>query len=618
MALIPSESLNFPDNFRASVGWNVPEPIDKKTADSLAEQVPPGTPFAEPQKPDEAPAEVSGKSPDSPETIAEAAIAPGPDIDDGQMELIPKTPAETPSLTTDMDAVLNYFLAAGGKPEISNEQPNEAANAPGETGAITLEGPAAGASSDQETGNVVAPNEVSALPQTKVKSPANTPGQPPSAQQSIVAALESLAHTDIEAPIGSVEIKTPAQANHVFELIAAAVQRGALVGQTVEDPPVASVNDSPPAATTPPVASAPAPPPPPVAAPSPATVASGFSIASTPLVKSFVETDIVTPSAPAVKPPATPNIVRPIPPVTEPPVKQNVSGPAAPIVKTPPATSSVVKPISPVNEPSVKQDVVAPKVKPPLVTPPESVRPREPIIEPKPAPVAAAPDLILDPAAAAIESKTLSPVKPEGPKDLPPTVAESGSRTPVSSPESATQTAEKMPAKIRIQPRKNIKPRQAEPPSEPHPVAPTALADDLADIPQKPLTRFALEKKPGSQVATESKSNSPLPAPAENMEPRAELSARKIAAARLEQAPPDLFLGSARERRNRWIGFGLSELAVVTALILLGRFGFTHHFPDPTLKVLVFILLFAAAAVAIALPIAFFRNDPRRWQRANQ
>ena len=89
---------------------------------------------------------------------------------------------------------------------------------------------------------------------------------------------------------------------------------------------------------------------------------------------------------------------------------------------------------------------------------------------------------------------------------------------------------------------------------------------------------------------------------------------RKLAA-RLDWDPASVGLFTQRERRNRWIGFGLSEAAALTSLILLGWFGVTHRFPDPTLKLLVFILLFAAAAIAITLPIVFIRNDPSRWQR---
>ena len=91
--------------------------------------------------------------------------------------------------------------------------------------------------------------------------------------------------------------------------------------------------------------------------------------------------------------------------------------------------------------------------------------------------------------------------------------------------------------------------------------------------------------------------------------------ARKITATRLDLTQSDLALFTARERRNRWIGFGLSELAALAALITLSWFGFTYRFPDLTLKLLVFILVFAAAAIAVVLPIVFVRNDPARWQR---
>ena len=89
----------------------------------------------------------------------------------------------------------------------------------------------------------------------------------------------------------------------------------------------------------------------------------------------------------------------------------------------------------------------------------------------------------------------------------------------------------------------------------------------------------------------------------------------KPTALRLELNQSNLGLFTERERRNRLIGFGLSEVVALTALILLGWFGFTSHFPDPTLKLLVFILLFVAAAITIALPIVFIRNSPSRWQR---
>ena len=90
---------------------------------------------------------------------------------------------------------------------------------------------------------------------------------------------------------------------------------------------------------------------------------------------------------------------------------------------------------------------------------------------------------------------------------------------------------------------------------------------------------------------------------------------RRITAGRLDQPEDDAGLFTLRERRYRWIVFGLSEGAALTSLILLGQFALTHKFSDPTLKLLVFILAIAAAAISVALPIVFIRNNPTRWQR---
>ena len=178
--------------------------------------------------------------------------------------------------------------------------------------------------------------------------------------------------------------------------------------------------------------------------------------------------------------------------------------------------------------------------------------------------------------------------------------------------------AAKVPAKIRITPRK-IKPR---PQVQPMPEGPVTLQPlDYAyqgNVSREPATSVFHDEEAEPDPPFQTRPPVAEPARPEPLPPRPELSARKIAAARLELAQDDLFLPNAKERRNRLIGFGLCELAVVAALILLARFGFTHHFPDSTIKILVFILVFAAAGVAIALPIAFMRNDPRRWQRANQ
>jgi hypothetical protein len=96
----------------------------------------------------------------------------------------------------------------------------------------------------------------------------------------------------------------------------------------------------------------------------------------------------------------------------------------------------------------------------------------------------------------------------------------------------------------------------------------------------------------------------------------AKMPPRKITAGRLDKPMEDFGgLFTVRDRRNRWIGFSLSEAAALTALIVLVHLALTHKFSDPTLKLLVFILAIGAAAVAVALPIAFIRNNPTRWKQ---
>jgi hypothetical protein len=156
-------------------------------------------------------------------------------------------------------------------------------------------------------------------------------------------------------------------------------------------------------------------------------------------------------------------------------------------------------------------------------------------------------------------------------------------------------------------------------PSTPSPKAVTAPAKP---VPTTGVKAAAPSAKPATAAArpapTSTKPVSPAPEPIQRsqlIERREPPTSQQLATMRREVINSDLLIFSAKERRNRWIGFGVGEFAVVAILILLGHFEFTHHFPDPTLKLLVFILLFAAAAVAVALPIAFLRNDPARWGR---
>jgi hypothetical protein len=210
------------------------------------------------------------------------------------------------------------------------------------------------------------------------------------------------------------------------------------------------------------------------------------------------------------------------------------------------------------------------------------------------------------------EPPTLAPevVAPTpAPENAVPTVIAS----PVAQPASAP-AGPKTPAKIRITPRK-IKPRPQTPPVA-DPTAPSVPVNDFPEpahqVPYIPPPMVEAVERPAPTRANFAAAVEDRPAA--DMEQRQSF-AQKMTAARFDLNQPSFAVLTPRERRNRWIGFSLSEGAAVTSLVLLGHFGFTHHFPDPTLKLLVFMLTFAAAATAVALPILFIRNNPARWLR---
>ncbi len=552
MSLIPSESLNFPDSFRANVGWRLDE-LDDADGSLPPPHQPDGNLVPSSVKLHTTATETFSAAPPAPfepppSLVSQGEPAPSAEPqgegDDRQLELIPKAASDEQLAAAspgpvEMNALLQYFLsgAAVPAPSVAVDQPNGETAFPPEDVA-TVSGVVPTNVPVESPGLVAPPNEPLTVAPVSFEPIAEPPFAEPepaaasnakSSQQSIVAALESLSHTDVEAPIGSVEIQTPAQANHIFELIAAAVQRGALVGQTVPEPSGAPQ----PIVSEPPSS-------PPFVAPAPVLEppASDFSIAQKP----------VSPS------PATP-------------------------ARAPEPTFSVPSAVVP------EQEFVARH--PTAVTKPS---PSVPAVVPRP-------------------TISAAPVH-EAP---PPTARDATTARATSEP-----VVPKAPAKIRITPRK-IKPRPQLPPTQDEAASVPSLDPDLAkDVSPEEKVSPALERKRVAPIETEPKMAAKTLEPLERLSPRPELSARKIAAARLEIAQSDLFSVDARQRRNRWIGFGLSELAILTALILLGRYGFTHHFPDPTLKMLVFILIFAAAAVAIALPVAFFRNDPQRWDRVGR
>jgi hypothetical protein len=470
MSLIPSESLNFPDSFRASVGWRLTQKVESRMTRTPQRRA--VTPARSKQGESEPLREANAaRQPSDPTLTSPSSLVPAPvsvaavEVDNRQLELVPNHPLDTAnsgpsSSMAEMGALLRHFFSSGVASNSPVETPNGetitfATNGIAQEPGSTLQAPAEPPPSMAET--AVSPNEY-ALPQPVKPIPfLSEHGAEPNSvdppqhrtEQSVPAAADP-----VSPEPSPVSVQTPAQAQQILELIAAAVQCGTLVGQT---------------------------------------------------------------------------------------------------------------------EPQARETSIAPEVSPP------------------------APDTIAAPAPRVT------------PAIFPP------SKTAITTPPKSADTA-RAPARIRITPRK-IKPRASMPAPQPD-VAVSALSDHSSghianDVPLVP----ADQEEARIPMAAQSPMSSRVPESPVSLAARPEAPSRKLPPARRHLAEADLWLFTARQRRNRWIGFGLSESAVLTALILLARFGFTHQFPDPTLKVLVFVLIFAAAAVAVALPIAFFRNDPRRWAR---
>lgn len=517
MALIPSESLNFPDSFRANVGWRLPKEgevvpmphgaASSGPADIHLPHIPPnghaeetgarptnnGHPaVAEPvereQAADVKPTQSEQAPPVSSAVETAAKHQPfdllGRPSAEGQPEsaLQPAANGEStaPTLTVSGESA-HALIAQLFRLQPITELPPEPANPPVPTPVAAEPEPIPVAANPPEQAVVtpVIPAPASADPAPEIQIPRKVdfnfmgssapasvelPSEP--APVGFVAPAETVVEP-VSAPEPMV-VQTAAQAQHLFELIAAAVERGALVGGPVTEPP------------------------------------------------------------PSIPPQ----------PVASPP-SQEFHAPPPPIIQSTPPTVA-----APAQAPSP------------------------------------------------IPQSTVLPVRPaDGPR--------------------------KTPAKIRITPRK-IKPRPI-PPTEATPAAAAPVLPPETEV--VPGTHFTPAPPPVSQPVPISR---PAVSPPVVPEPEKMPAAPPVVERWEPKHPPrrihtvnlaETALASARERRNRWIGFGLSEAAALTALVLLARFALTHKFPDPTLKVLVFILALAAAAIAIALPIPFVRNDPARWQR---
>ncbi|HEY4284805.1 MAG TPA: hypothetical protein VGM62_17215, partial [Chthoniobacterales bacterium] len=274
MSLIPSESLNFPDSFRANVGWRLPkqngaeatistlqhesQPTAGEQSDWVTEPGAsrPQTGATEPVK------NLVGAAPPPPEPV-EAAPEPG-----DQLELIPKStveigvpkePAAIPE--SEPQSVLAQLFrlasstgtlvgpAASPPPAVTKliQQKPTPAMVEGTTESITAEVAQLSKFPVPHTVDVsVSPEATAAVssasaPNAEIAdakiqpNESNQPPEPP--EESLSSKVESAPPAAPADQQSAISIETPAQANHIFELIAAAVQRGALAGVQVSPQP---------------------------------------------------------------------------------------------------------------------------------------------------------------------------------------------------------------------------------------------------------------------------------------------------------------------------------------------------------------------------------------------
>ena len=120
---------------------------------------------------------------------------------------------------------------------------------------------------------------------------------------------------------------------------------------------------------------------------------------------------------------------------------------------------------------------------------------------------------------------------------------------------------------------------------------------------ESPTTPSAAAAEPVSQVRPVVAAPKNAPAPV------------KIPAIRPVPIRAEIQLFTETERRGRRIRFIFSESIVLAGLGFLIRFALSQHFADRTIMALLGILIVVVVAAAVALPIAFVRNNPERLYR---
>src|SRR3954470_7595611 len=176
MSLIPSESLNFPDSFRANVGWRLTDEPDENAPKQQA----PVT--AWPQAASVPAISQQGMTPAAGATADPDAnlVAAHPNNEDAQLELQSNAPvaSESPGSaagTAEMTALLRHFLAAATTTASATAQQSIPATS---TPSVELSAAQPGATNGQHDSiddQTAKPNDIGNLPATGSPNRADVP-----------------------------------------------------------------------------------------------------------------------------------------------------------------------------------------------------------------------------------------------------------------------------------------------------------------------------------------------------------------------------------------------------------------------------------------------------------
>ena len=199
---------------------------------------------------------------------------------------------------------------------------------------------------------------------------------------------------------------------------------------------------------------------------------------------------------------------------------------------------------------------------------------------------------------ASLESSVRAETSPPAQAEFFPTAPPEIPRSPV---------PPKIPAKIRIAPRKKVHQGPVRAPTDPREPSPSLQprAPEISAQETEPVApKLDLEPRETTDAASD------LSPPSE---PRAETAATRPRRARPMPAHVPFFPDHGR--RARKLRFAMAEGIAIAGLIALALVPILRPASDRVILVLVAIVMAGLLALAIALPIIFLRNDPSRWSR---